>query len=192
VRRLVVRTAALVAASLALAGCIESSGPILSDATPAFGPRLRLQVFTLDKGYARDPQQVSYSWNGNLYVHSGGGLRDVSGFLIRPFEAGDFIVQSVPAKRAQATEYALLRRLAEGVWQFNAIDEADADEATRAAFCEKAGRAACQIETREQLFAFARATAARAHDDGALVVRLPDGAGGAAPRRPVRRAPRNR
>jgi hypothetical protein len=33
---------------------------------------------------------------------------------------------------------------------------------------------ACRIETREQLFAFARATAARRKTDGGLAIRLPD------------------
>ena len=42
-----------------------------------------------------------------------------------------------------------------------AIDEDDADEPTRAAHCKHPGGAACRIETREQLFAFARATAAQ-------------------------------
>jgi hypothetical protein len=179
--------------ALALPGCIDSTGPILSDAAPAFGPKLRLQVFMLQKGYARDPQQVNFNWNGHLYTNAGSGLREVSAFSIHPFEVGDYVIQTVPAKRARASEYALLHKLAEGVWQLNAIDEADADEATRSAFCQKAGPSSCQIETREQLFAFARATAARPHDNGALVVRLPDGAERAAPvRGPARRAPPRR
>ena len=54
-----------------------------------------------------------------------------------------------------------MRKLAEGVYQVIAIDEDDADEPTRAAHCKHPGGAACRIETREQLFAFARATAAQ-------------------------------
>jgi hypothetical protein len=34
--------------------------------------------------------------------------------------------------------------------------------------------AACRIETRDQLFAFARATAARKKDNGGLAIRLED------------------
>ena len=177
-RQVISRTALLIAGTLlalALAGCVESSGPILAENAPVFGPRLKLQFYALRNGYAGDPQQANYTWNGNLYAHAGGGMREVSGFSIHPFEAGDYIIQTVSSKRIRISEFALLHRLAEGVWQVVPIDEADADQATRAAYCSKAGSAPCNIATREQLFAFARATAARRHDNGGLVIRLPDG-----------------
>jgi hypothetical protein len=170
-----------------LGGCIDSTGPILSDAQPVFGQRLRLQFYSLREGFATAPEQATFIWNGALYVHAGGGMRDVSAFSIHSFEAGDFLIQSVPAKRVRATEYALLHKLADGVYQVSVIDEDDADEATRAAYCRKTNiHSPCHIETREQLLAFARATAARRKDDGVLVIRLPDGS---RPERPVRRAP---
>jgi hypothetical protein len=113
-------------------------------------------------------------------------MREVSAFSVNRFEAGDYILQVVPSGKVRATEYALLHRLAEGVYQVLPIDEADADEPTRAAYCKRVDKSPCRIENREQLFAFARATAARQKDDGGLVVRLPD----AAERRPqARRAP---
>ncbi len=174
--------------TLLLSGCIDSSGPILSDAQPVLGPRLNLQLFTLRKDHAHDPEKVSYTWNGALYVHAGGGIKDVAAFSVYPFEAGDSIIQTVPSRPAQSTEYALLHRLAEGTYLVIAIDEADADEATRAAFCKHPGGVACRIEMREQLFAFARATAARRKDAGGLVIRLPDGP--AKPERPAKRRPK--
>ena len=67
-----------------------------------------------------------------------------------------------------------MRKLAEGVYQVIAIDEDDADAATRAAECKHPGGAACRIETREQLFTFARATAAKRKTDGGLAIRLED------------------
>lgn len=161
--------------ALMLGGCIDSTGPILSDAQPVFGQRLRLQFYSLREGFATAPEQATFIWNGALYVHAGGGMRDVSAFSIHSFEAGDFLIQSVPAKRVRVTEYAVLHKLAEGVYQVIAIDESDADEATRSDYCRKTDGAACRIETREQLLAFARATAARQKDDGGLVIRLPDG-----------------
>jgi hypothetical protein len=175
--------AALVAFSLA--GCIDSSSPILADAEPVFGPRLRFQMYSLRKGFAHEPGQATYRWNGALYAHAGGGMRDVSAFSVHPFEGGDYIIQSVPANRPRSTEYAIMHTLAEGVYQVIAIDEADADGATRAAYCSKAKDSACHIATREQLFAFARATAARQKTEGGLVIRLPD-----EPERPARRKPR--
>jgi hypothetical protein len=161
--------------ALSLSGCIDSSRPILADAEPVFGERLKLQYYNLRKGLAHEPQQGTYRWNGNLYAHAAGGMREVGAFSAHPFEGGTYIIQMVPAKRAAITEYALMRRLADGVFLVNAIDQDDADGPTRAAYCKQADKSACRIETREQLFAFARATAARAKDDGGLVVRLPDG-----------------
>jgi hypothetical protein len=179
--------------TLLLSGCIDSSGPILTDSQAVFGPRLKLQLYGLRKGYADEPQQVNFNWNGALYAHAGGGLREVSAISVHPFEAGDYIVQEVPAKRARITEFALLHKLAEGVYQVIVIDEADADEPTRAAYCGKGDKtdpSSCRIETRDQLLAFARATAARRKEDGGLVIRLPDGS--QRPERPVRRGPPRR
>jgi hypothetical protein len=161
--------------TLSLAGCIDSAAPIVTDAQPVFGPKLKLQLFTLRDGFARDPERVTYAWNGTHYVRTGGGMRDVRAFSAVPFEAGDFIIQTVPANRARGTEYAVLHKIADAVFQVIAIDEADADEATRAA-CKHTDGAACRIETRDQLFAFARATAARKKDNGGLAIRLENGA----------------
>jgi hypothetical protein len=165
--------------ALALTGCIDSSGPILASSQDVFGAKLKLQFFSLREGRAREPAQAEFTWNGSLYSHAGGGLREVSAFSVHTFEAGDYIIQEVPVKRPRITEYALLHKLADGVYVVWPIDEEDADEPTRAAFCGKGtpkDPSPCRIETREQLFAFARATAARNKQVGALVLRLPDGA----------------
>jgi len=161
-------------AALALSGCIQASGPVLTGGEQMFGPKLRLQLYGLRDGYARDLETVSFAWNGSLYAHAGGGLKDVAAFSVHAFEGGDTIIQTVPAKPGQPTEFAVAHRLADGVWQVLPIDEADADEATRAAFCKKADKTSCTIETREQLLAFARATAAQRKDSGGLAIRLPD------------------
>jgi hypothetical protein len=173
--------------ALSLSACIDSSGPILSESQPVFGPRLKLQLYSLRQGVAHDPEPATYTWNGALYAKAGGGTHDVAAFTVHPFEAGDFIIQSVPANKAQNNEYAVLHKLAGGVYLVIAVDEADADEATRAQYCKHPGGAGCRIETREQLLAFARATAARQKDEGGLVVRLADG-----PERPERPAKRPR
>ncbi len=171
------QNAALLAlAGLALAGCVNSAGPILSDSQQAFGPRLRVQLLTLRQGYAHDPVQATFTWNGALYEHAAGGMGDVSAFSVNPFENGDSIVQEVPRKHPRITEYALLHKIADGVYQVLAIDENDADEPTRAAYCGKGDAkdpSPCRITTREQLFAFARATAARRKQDGGLAILLP-------------------
>jgi hypothetical protein len=178
VKSFTVRAAIAALCALSLSACIDSTAPILSDSQPVFGPRLRLQFYSLRKGFAYEPEQANFNWNGTLYAHAGGGMKAFSAFAVHPFEAGDYIIQEVPAKRARITEYGLLHKIADGAFQVIAIDEADADQPTQTAFCgkgDKTDSSPCRIETREQLFAFARATAARQKTDGGLVLRLPDG-----------------
>lgn len=172
--RLFIRAGIVALCALSLSGCIDSGSPILADAEPVFGKQLRFQFYSLRKGYAHDPQQASYRWNGALYTHAGGGMRELGAFSIHAFENGDYIIQTVPAKRTSMTEYAIMHKLAEGVFQVVPVDQDDADEQTRTLYCKRIDRSACRIETRDQLFAFARFTAARAHDNGGLVLRLPD------------------
>ena len=175
-KHFLVRAAAAAACALSLSGCIDSASPILSDAQPMFGERARFQLYGLRKGFAVEPEQVTFAWNGAVYKRVRGGLRDVSTFSVHPFEGGAFIVQSTSTKRPPMTEYAVMRQLTGGVYLVTVIDEADADEPTRAAHCGKGEKndRPCRITTREQLFAFARATAARQNNDGGLAIRLRD------------------
>jgi hypothetical protein len=159
---------------LSLAGCIDSAAPILKDSKALFGPTLKLQLYTLHGGFAADPERVDYKWDGALYAPVPGGAKGYDAFSVHPFKAGTFIIQSRPTGNPGRTEYAIMRKLAGGVFQVSPIDEADASKKIRAAYCSKANGAACRIETRDQLFAFARATAARPKDKGGLVIRLPD------------------
>jgi hypothetical protein len=174
VKSFLVRAAFVALCGLVLTGCVDSSGQILTDAQPILGPRLNLQLYSLREGHAHDPERASFAWDGKRYVRSGGGMKDVSSFRVHPFEAGDTIIQSSQLRHPQIAEYALMRKLAEGAYQVIAIDEDDADEPTRAAQCKHPGGAACRIETREQLFTFARATAAKRKTDGGLAIQLDD------------------
>jgi len=174
VKRALVRAGLAALCAVLLAGCVDSKGPILADSQPVLGARLKLQLYSMRKGYAEDPEQASFAWNGKLYVHTGGGMTDVRGFSVHPFEGGTYIIQEVPVKRPHMAEYALMRPLADGVYHVVVIDEADADAATRTAYCAKLSGVACRITTREALFAFARATAARHSDEGGLAIRLAD------------------
>ena len=172
----IVRAGVAALCALTLSGCINSASPILTDSQPIFGERARFQLYGLRKGIAVDPERVTFAWDGARYAHAGGGMKDVRAFSVHPFEAGNYIVQSVPKKTRGITEYAVMRKLTEGVYRVIVIDEADADEPTRAAHCGKSEKKtwSCRIETRDQLFAFARATAERRKDDGGLAIRLPD------------------
>ena len=67
-----------------------------------------------------------------------------------------------------------MHRLVDGVYLVTPVDEDDADPATRAANCRGGGKLSCHVETQAQLFALARASAAKRKDGGGLVIRLPD------------------
>ena len=160
--------------TLTLAGCIDSAKPILTDSQPVLGQHLRLQLFSLRKGHAYDPEQAEYTWNGQHYVHASGGMRDITGFSVHPFEGGDYIVQTAPEGSTHVTEYAWAHTLVDGVFQVIPIDEDDASDSVRAANCPTGNKITCRIETRDQLFNLARATAARRKKDGGLAILLPD------------------
>jgi hypothetical protein len=161
--------------ALSLLGCVDSAGPILPDAQPLFGEDLRLQFYTLRKGFADEPEQASFKWDGERYIHAGGGMSDVTAFTVHRFEGRAYIIQSAAAKRPNIIEYAVAHKLAEGVFQVTPIDQDDADGATRARYCRQADDSHCRITARNQLFAFARATDARQKGEGGLVLRLANG-----------------
>ena len=171
-KRLLAVLAAL--GALALTGCINSAKPILTDAKPELGQHLRLQLYSLNKGYAEAPEQTEYAWKGDHYAHVSGSMKDVAAFTVHPFEGGDYIVQTRPKGLNDAVDYALLHPFVDGVYHAVVIDENDAEAAVRAANCGKIKSSSCRVETREQLFALARATAARPRDRGGLAIRLPD------------------
>jgi hypothetical protein len=151
------RLVAFVGATIALSGCVSSTAPILGDAKAILGERGQFHLYTIRDGAARDPAVVTFRWNGSRYVVSGKADR-IKDFTVHSYEGRDLIVQSV-ARGRDPVEYALARRLTDGVYRIVAITEDVADDATRARFCTKTQDAACRITTPEQLFVFARLTA---------------------------------
>ncbi|HET7191519.1 MAG TPA: hypothetical protein VFI98_06355 [Pseudolabrys sp.] len=174
-RRQILRAACVALCVLSFSGCVDSSGPVLPGARALLGQQLRLQFYTLHNGAADEPEQATYKWDGAHYAHVSGGMEDVGSFSVHPFEGANFIVQTAAAKRPGAFEYAVAHRLADGVYQVVAIDEDDAGPSLRARYCKRTDDASCRIETRKQLFAFARATGQRRKGQGGLVLRLADG-----------------
>jgi hypothetical protein len=157
---------------LALAGCISATAPILTDAQAILGDQIEVHLFSGPKG-ARSPHTVvTYQWNGSRYLPRDPS-QDFGEFTIHPYEGRDLIVQISAARVPRLTEFALARRLAERVYLLSAISEEDADEAARERFCTKTQDAACRISTPEQLFVFARATAAKDEESGGIAVIVP-------------------
>ena len=145
---------------------------MLSDAQPLLGERPHIEFFALRDGAAHEPQTVTFAWRNDRYVRVRGTTEDIYDFSLHAFEGADLIVQSLRA--GHPVEYAIARKLADGVYLVIAIDEADADDATRANYCGTKAGTACRVATRDAVLAFARATAAKPHSAGGLAVLMTD------------------
>lgn len=156
---------------LALGGCISSTAPILTDAKPVLGERGQIHVYTLKDGVARDPGVITYQWNGSRYLVRGKSL-GISDFTLHPYEGRDLVIQSTAQRAPHTIEYGLARRLADATYLLMPLDENDADTASRETLCTKTPDASCRVATTEQVFAFARATADKPVEGGALAVVL--------------------
>jgi hypothetical protein len=162
---------AITFAALLLAACVSSRDPILGDAKPMLGERLRMALYGLETGGAGKPERATFRWDGSRYVNRG-GMKDIASFTLHEFEGRDLIAQSLSRGKDKRFEYAIVRKLADGVFLVFPIDEDDADAATRASACAKTGSASCQADTRDQLLALARAAAAKPRDHGGLAILL--------------------
>jgi hypothetical protein len=168
------RVLAVALAPFALTGCINSSAPILGDAKAILGDRIQVYLFSATtKDGTRDHTTAVFEWNGSRYLPLGTAAGDWSEFTIHPYEGRDFVIQTRQQRGAKATEYALARRLSEGLFLIIPISEEDADEPTRDRFCTKTQDSPCRITTPEQLFVFARATAAKDEEMGGIAVVIP-------------------
>jgi hypothetical protein len=161
-----------VLAAVTLSGCISSPAPILTDAGSILGDGGQMHLFGSGSGGLRDHKVVSFRWKGGRYVLSGNpiGIRD---FTAHAFEGRDLIVQSTAARAPHPIEYGIARKLADGVYLLLPIDEKDADDTARARFCTRTVNASCRVETPEQLFVFAHATAAKEQEGGSVAVIIP-------------------
>jgi hypothetical protein len=155
-----------------LAGCINAPSPILSDANAILGEQGEIHFFSAPGSGPREHSVMNFEWSGSRYVFSGRS-GSISDFTAHPFEGRDLIVQSTAARAPRLTEYAIARKLADGVYMVFPINEDDVDEATRARFCTKTQVASCRITTPEQLFVFAKATAAKDEEAGGIAVIVP-------------------
>ena len=155
-----------------LGGCINSTAPILGDAKAILGDRIQIHGFTPARDGTREHTVTTFEWSGSRYLPLG-GTADIADFTVHPYEGRDLIVQSRARRGSRPIQYALARRIAEGVYLIIPINAEDADEPTRERFCTKTQDALCRVTTPEQLFVFARATAARDEESGGIAVVLP-------------------
>jgi hypothetical protein len=162
-------------ALLLLAGCVDSAAPLLTGAQPMFGPTVRIHGYSLSEGRANGPDVGNFRWDGAQYRVVGRPTFEVAAFTAVPLGDNDLIIQSRSSRpQVKGIEYVLARKLADGVYSLAAIDEVDADEATRDKFCTKRAGSACRLETSEALFAFARMTAAKPDPKRTLAIIVGD------------------
>jgi hypothetical protein len=155
----------------ALGGCVTSTGPILGDARAILGDRIQVHAFTPAKNGARDHSAGIFEWSGSRYLRRSGSA-EYSDFTVHPYEGRDLIIQTRALRGGGPIQYGLARRIGDGVYLLIPINEEDADEGTRARFCTRTQDAPCRITTPEQLFVFARATAAKDEEGGGIAVVL--------------------
>jgi len=168
-RRRTTLAALVVCLGLATSACVSSTEPILGDSGALVGDGGQLHLFDVEEGGTRNPRTYQFAWAGKRYVARGRPV-EVSDFTIHAYEGRNLIVQARAQRPLRPYFYALARKLTDGVYLVTAIDPNDADEATRNRFCIKTRGAPCRIETPEQLFVFARATAAKETGRGKLAV----------------------
>jgi hypothetical protein len=167
-----------------LAGCVDSAAPLLTGAQPVLGSSVRIHGYSLKEGRANGPTVGTFRWDGAQYRVVGRPTFDVATFTVVSFAGDDLIVQSrhapiIQTRNAQPdlhiVEYALARKLADGVYSLATIDEADADEATRTKFCTRRAGSSCRLETPEAVLAFAQATAAKPDPKRTVAIIVGDG-----------------
>ena len=159
---------------LLLAGCVDSATPLLDGATPVLGPMVRMHVYTRRDGRASGPEAGTFRWDGAQYRVVGRPTFDVASFTAVPLAGDDLIIQTKSSRRqVKGIEYAVAHKTLDGVYLVSVIDEADADDAARAN-CAKGSSDSCRVATRDALLAFARASAAKVDQKGALVILLGD------------------
>jgi hypothetical protein len=160
------------AVALALCGCVTSEAPVLDGGQKPFGDVAKFQVYGLRDGVAHDPIVMQLRWNGARYTVIAADVHEDNALSFHPLDGSEFVVQAIDGRPGRPVDYAVLRRIAEGVYLVNPIDEDDADDATQAKFC--ASPSVCRVTTPEQVMGLARATAAKQHQRGGLAIRIDD------------------
>ena len=73
-------------------------GSNLAGRTTSVWENLRLQFYTLRKGFADEPEQASFKWDGTRYTRIGGGMSDIVSFTVHRFEGRAYVIQSAAAR----------------------------------------------------------------------------------------------
>jgi hypothetical protein len=165
--------AAAIVAAMALAACVQSQQPLITDAKPVLGQQFEVHLYeNFVDNKATDVHASVYQWKDGSYVRASGLARDAKRFVAQPLAANDFLLQSAD-EGTTLFNYWIGRKLNPGVYLIFPLDEADASEAVRKSVCgENQPDGFCRITTHEQLVTLAKATAAKPVRNAALGVVL--------------------
>jgi len=154
-------SAVAVLSTLALGACVDSAEPLLKNAEPIMGQKLRVHMVPVGKEQT-DPlgDIVAYAWSGTRYEPVSGAKGAVRPFTIHYFGAQDYIVQGFPTPDTLPNvNYAIIRKAAEEVYVMSPIEENDLDEETRAKLCDPRAEYTCRISSADALAQIARSMA---------------------------------
>jgi hypothetical protein len=157
----ILNTAAILS-MLALGGCVDSAGPLLNNAEPILGQRLRVHVIPVGKEQTDPNGEIfAYAWNGARYEPASRSKGTQQPFTLHYFGAQDYIAQGFPTSDTvvDTVTYTLVRKATEGVYVMSPIEEKDLNEETRAKLCDPGIIYTCRISSAEALAQMARATA---------------------------------
>ena len=154
--------AAAILSMLALGACVDSAEPLLNNAEPILGQKLRVHVIPVGKEQTDPNGEIfAYAWNGARYEPISKSKGTQQPFTLHYFGAQDYIAQGFPTSDTvvDTVTYALVRKATEGVYVMSPIEEKDLNEETRAKLCDPGIIYTCRISSAETLAQMARATA---------------------------------
>jgi hypothetical protein len=161
------------------AGCVRSEKRLLTGARASMGESFEAHFFeNFVDGKASIMHTAYYRWTDGQYVLVRGSNHRVLSFTSIALDNENYAVEGT-VKENTEYNYWVARKVVDGVFLIVPVNEADADDATRAAACTgKQVDGFCFVENQQDLIKLAKATASKALRDptlGVLVLRR-DGA----------------
>lgn len=145
--------------TLALAGCVTSTSPVLTGAKQELGERGQIHGFFIRGSEGNeDLGAIAFQWTDNRYVLNNRGKLPFSEFTIHPLEGQDRLLQ-ILSTEPREYQYYVMHPIAQGAYSLIPLMVEMFDEATRQKLCKPNDSAPCHVTTPEQLYAAARAVA---------------------------------
>lgn len=145
------------AAALALAGCVVSDKPLLSQTKPLLGDHFNVAIYSdFENDRAQTMDERHYAWDGTRYVTTHARPKSDTRIALLPL-GGDVLIQRSDRFETLAS-YWIARPVSPGVYRVSPVDEAALERLVRARICKQAD-GLCHVSTREDLLLAAEASA---------------------------------